>query len=64
MQAYNKKCPNAMLVLAGYSLGAQVVGNILGGGGGHFYNCQEGTITSPFDPNSAPGNMSAYPHFL
>jgi len=39
--AYSKKCPNSKLVLAGYSLGAQIVGDILGGGGGNFYGCNE-----------------------
>lgn len=39
--AYSKRCPSSKLVLAGYSLGAQIVGDILGGGGGSFYNCVE-----------------------
>lgn len=32
--AYANRCPNAKLVLSGYSQGAQIVGDILGGGGG------------------------------
>lgn len=56
--AYNKKCPDAILVVAGYSLGAHVVGDVLGGGGGNYYNCVEGTISGNLNPNTAPGNMS------
>ncbi|KAK9799899.1 putative Cutinase [Seiridium cardinale] len=35
---YNSRCPDAKLVISGYSQGAQVVSDILGGGGGIFYN--------------------------
>jgi hypothetical protein len=34
--AYGKDCPDAKLVLSGYSLGAHVVGDMLGGNGGDF----------------------------
>jgi acetylxylan esterase len=56
--AYNLKCPDTILVVAGYSLGAHLVGDVLGGGGGTFYNCAEGTVTGNLNPSTAPGNMS------
>ena len=31
--AYNERCPDAKLVVSGYSQGGQVVGDVLGGGG-------------------------------
>jgi acetylxylan esterase len=34
---YNKKCPDSKIIVAGYSQGAQVVGDVLGGGGGTFF---------------------------
>ncbi|KAI1081032.1 carbohydrate esterase family 5 protein [Whalleya microplaca] len=55
--AYNKKCPDAKLVVSGYSQGAQVVGDILGGGGGTFFQGCTIETSSGLDPNSAPGNM-------
>ena len=33
MTAYAERCPNSNLVLSGYSQGANVAGDILGGGG-------------------------------
>ncbi|KAK6953600.1 hypothetical protein Daesc_005905 [Daldinia eschscholtzii] len=57
--AYNKRCPNSKLVVSGYSQGAHVVGDILGGGGGVFFQgCT--TPTAPgLDSKSAPGNAIA-----
>jgi hypothetical protein len=43
--AYSRRCPDSKLVLGGYSLGAQIVGDIVGGGGGTFYNCVERSNT-------------------
>ncbi|KAI0828776.1 carbohydrate esterase family 5 protein [Hypoxylon sp. FL0890] len=57
--AYNKRCPDTKLVVSGYSQGAQVVGDILGGGGGVFFQgCTTPTVTG-LDPNSAPANKIA-----
>lgn len=39
--AYNLRCPDTLLVLSGFSQGAQVVGDFLGGGGGTFFGCTE-----------------------
>ncbi|KAI1807470.1 carbohydrate esterase family 5 protein [Daldinia bambusicola] len=57
--AYNKRCPHAKLVVSGYSQGAQVVGDILGGGGGVFFQgCTTPTVPG-LDPDSAPGRAIA-----
>ncbi|SPJ78322.1 related to acetylxylan esterase precursor [Fusarium torulosum] len=54
--AYNKRCPDSKLVVSGYSQGAQVVGDILGGGGGVFFqDCVEEDIAG-LSPKSRPGN--------
>ncbi|KAH9885961.1 carbohydrate esterase family 5 protein [Xylariomycetidae sp. FL2044] len=55
--AYNERCPDAKLVLSGYSQGAQVIGDILGGGGGTFFNGCTTPTTSALDADAAPGNM-------
>ncbi|RPA80215.1 alpha/beta-hydrolase [Ascobolus immersus RN42] len=34
MRKYTERCPNSKLVAVGYSMGAQMFGDILGGGGG------------------------------
>ncbi|KAI8964244.1 carbohydrate esterase family 5 protein [Daldinia sp. FL1419] len=57
--AYNKRCPDAKLVVSGYSQGAHVLGDILGGGGGVFFqDCTTPTVPG-LDPDSAPGNAIA-----
>ncbi|KAK7408528.1 hypothetical protein QQX98_009288 [Neonectria punicea] len=54
--AYNKKCPDSKLVVSGYSQGAHVVGDILGGGGGTFFQgCVQGD-NEGLDPKSRPAN--------
>jgi hypothetical protein len=55
IKAYNARCPDTKLVISGYSQGAQIVGDILGGGGGTFFQgCQEAT-NAALDVNSAAG---------
>ncbi|KAM5354265.1 hypothetical protein ACJ41O_000915 [Fusarium nematophilum] len=53
---YNRRCPEAKLVVSGYSQGGHIVGDILGGGGGVFFqDCvQEGN--EGLDPVSRPAN--------
>jgi len=51
--AFNKKCPCTHLILNGYSQGAWITGDILGGPGG----CSQ--ITNGLDNTSAPGNAIA-----
>ncbi|ETI21403.1 hypothetical protein G647_07750 [Cladophialophora carrionii CBS 160.54] len=55
MAAYVERCPNSRLVLTGYSQGGSVVGDILGGGGGPIFGCDQ-----PWNPSmprsTAPGS--------
>ncbi|ETS82860.1 hypothetical protein PFICI_04736 [Pestalotiopsis fici W106-1] len=54
---YNSRCPDAKLVLSGYSQGGHVASDILGGGGGTFYNdCTEDT-TPQLSSSSDAGKM-------
>ncbi|KAI1385705.1 carbohydrate esterase family 5 protein [Hypoxylon trugodes] len=57
--AYNKKCPNTKLVVSGYSQGAHVLGDILGGGGGVFFQGCTTPTAGGLDPKTAPGNKIA-----
>lgn len=59
--AYNARCPNSKLVLAGFSQGGHVVGNIIGGGGGDTFvsGCLERNVTG-LDSSTAPANKSKY----
>ena len=60
MTAYAQRCPDSKLVLSGYSQGANVAGDILGGGGGPFgtapNNC-EVEYNAGLDPATSPGNQ-------
>ncbi|EXJ87852.1 hypothetical protein A1O1_04779 [Capronia coronata CBS 617.96] len=54
--AYASRCPNSKLVVSGYSQGAHVVGDVLGGGGGYFFNeCTEPSVGG-LDPTTSPGD--------
>jgi acetylxylan esterase len=41
IKAYAEKCPNAKLILLGFSQGAAVTQDMLGGGGGHVFECEQ-----------------------
>ncbi|KAL8414330.1 hypothetical protein RB594_005524, partial [Gaeumannomyces avenae] len=58
LTAYAARCPNAKLVLTGYSQGGHVVGDILGGGGGNFQGCTQAT-SAGLNPATSPGNKIA-----
>jgi hypothetical protein len=49
--AYNERCPDSKIVLSGFSQGGHVIGDIVSGGGGTFFqNCQTpATPAIPFD---------------
>lgn len=57
--AYAERCTDAKLVLTGYSQGAQVVGDILGGGGGPFQDCEQ-VFNEPLSPDTAPGSSGMF----
>ncbi|EFQ30654.1 cutinase [Colletotrichum graminicola] len=57
--AYNKRCPDAALVVSGYSQGAHVVGDVMGGGGGTFFQGCQQKPTPGMDATKAPGNKIA-----
>jgi hypothetical protein len=57
---YASKCPDSKLILLGYSQGAQIVTDILGGAGGTFYNgCVQPSVDA-LSRDNAPGNMSGF----
>lgn len=57
MAAYVDRCPDSRLVLMGYSQGASVVGDILGGGGGPIFGCEQ-AYNPPLSRDTAPGSSS------
>ncbi|KLU83801.1 hypothetical protein MAPG_02852 [Magnaporthiopsis poae ATCC 64411] len=56
--AYAARCPNAKLVLTGYSQGGQLVGDILGGGGARLQDCTQ-PPSMGLNPATSPGNKIA-----
>ena len=56
LTAYVESCPDSKLILAGYSQGAQIVTDILGGGGGTSFNGCVQPTTPALDSTTSPGN--------
>lgn len=56
--AYANRCPDSHIVVSGYSQGAQVVTDILGGGGGTFTDQCTQPANPAMDPNVSPGKNS------
>lgn len=54
--AYAENCPASQLVLTGYSQGAQVVGNILGGQAGGSTGCTDQNSTGFASPTASPAS--------
>lgn len=54
---YAERCPEAKLILVGYSQGASVLFDVLGGGGGEIYDCVQ-EETPALSPDEAPGSRS------
>ncbi|KAG9949537.1 alpha/beta-hydrolase, partial [Aureobasidium melanogenum] len=57
LNAYAARCPNTKLVVSGYSQGAQIVGDIIGGGNGTFFQGCTTTPSPALDVNSALGKQ-------
>lgn len=57
MKSYSQKCPNSKLILLGFSQGAAVAQDILGGGGGKVFECEQQSNPA-LDPTTAPGSNS------
>lgn len=55
---YAADCPDAKLVLSGYSEGAHVVGDVLAGGGGDFFDTTEDSVTGLASVSTTPGSQS------
>jgi len=60
LSAYAEKCPNSKLILAGYSQGAAIITDILGGGGGVSFNGCVQPDTPALDRTTSPGSHSEY----
>lgn len=60
LTSYAERCPKSKLILAGYSQGAQIVTDILGGGGGESFNGCIQPNTPPLDPTTSPGNRREF----
>lgn len=63
LEDYVARCPDASIVLSGFSQGGQVVGDALAGGGdaGETQNCENGqTVTEALNPDEAPGNKGRW----
>ncbi|KAF1952087.1 alpha/beta-hydrolase, partial [Byssothecium circinans] len=55
MRGYAARCPDAKLILLGFSQGASVGLDMLGGGGGEVFNCGQ-TSNEAMDPETSPGS--------
>jgi acetylxylan esterase len=62
MTGYASACPEGKTVLIGYSQGAGVVGDILGGGGGEVFDCQQ-EFNEGLSREEAPGSLGELPSF-
>lgn len=56
LTSYADRCPNSKLIVAGYSQGAQIALDILGGGGGVSFNGCVQPNTAALDRTTSPGN--------
>ena len=63
MKGYSDKCPDAKLILLGFSQGGAVAQDILGGGGGKVFACEQDTNPA-MDATTAPGANGTYKYPL
>lgn len=57
IKAYAEDCPDAKLILVGYSQGGAVMEDVLGGGGGPIFDCTQPDSPS-LDRSTVPGSSS------
>lgn len=57
---YATDCPDAKIVLSGYSEGAHVLGDVLAGGGGEWFGSTEDDVTGFASVTTSPGNQSEF----
>ncbi|KAF2640656.1 alpha/beta-hydrolase [Massarina eburnea CBS 473.64] len=55
LREYADRCPDAKLILLGFSQGGSVALDVLGGGGGVVFNCTQ-EDNAALDPESSPGS--------
>lgn len=56
--AYSELCPETQLVVSGFSQGGHVVGDVLGGGGGVFFQDCVQPESEGIDADTVPGSRS------
>lgn len=63
---YANRCPDTKLVISGYSQGAQVVTDILGGGGGQLWGLCKQSVNAALDTstNASKNRMSFHPIYI
>lgn len=59
MKDYSQRCPNARLILLGYSQGGAVAQDILGGGGGKVFECEQ-PDSPALDSTTTPGSQGLF----
>jgi acetylxylan esterase len=59
MKEYAERCPEAKLIVLGFSQGASVAMDMLGGGGGDIFECTQDENPA-MDRESAPGKNGIY----
>jgi acetylxylan esterase len=61
MRNYTARCPDSHLILMGFSQGGSVLLDVLGGGGGELWGCNQQENVA-MDVASAPGSKGACPY--
>jgi acetylxylan esterase len=59
MQEYANRCPDSKLVVLGFSQGGSVALDLLGGGGGSVFGCEQ-PENDGLDLSTSPGSKSEY----
>lgn len=59
IREYVEKCPDTKMILLGYSQGASIVQDMMGGGGGAVFKCNQ-SMNAGLSRTEAPGANSTY----